>query len=147
MRSWSNVAKEKGIRYFLIAFVDLFGTMRAKIVPVSAMDGVCEIRGGFCRLRDLFQHDAGRQRYVRRARIPESLIDQPWEAGWWSGRRSGLDGKPVAGPRRAPSKRLIAAAAEAGLRLKTGVECEYFLISPDGAAISDDADTPDQALL
>ena len=28
-----------------------------------------------------------------------------------------------------------------GFDMKTGVECEYFLISPDGSAISDGADT------
>src|SRR5437588_196856 len=64
MPRWSEIAEQKGIRYFLIAFVDLFGTMRAKIVPASAIDRVA----------------------------------------------------------------------------KTGVECEYFLITPDGQAISDDAD-------
>ena len=34
-----------------------------------------------------------------------------------------------------------------GLELKTGVECEFFLISPDGTAISDPADTAEQAVL
>ena len=35
---------------------------------------------------------------------------------------------------------MIAAAAQQGYELKTGVECEYFLITPDGTAISDAAD-------
>jgi glutamine synthetase len=30
--------KKNGIKYFLISFVDLFGTMRAKIVPATAID-------------------------------------------------------------------------------------------------------------
>ena len=33
----SKVAKEKGIRYFLISFVDLFGALRAKLVPAGAI--------------------------------------------------------------------------------------------------------------
>ena len=37
-------------------------------------------------------------------------------------------------------KRLISVAADAGYELKTGVECEYFLITPDGQAISDAAE-------
>ena len=37
MPHWERLAKEHDIKYFLIAFVDLFGTMRAKIVPASAM--------------------------------------------------------------------------------------------------------------
>ena len=35
------------VKYFLIAFVDLFGTLRAKIVPVSAMDTVAKAGAGF----------------------------------------------------------------------------------------------------
>ncbi|MEJ1936752.1 type III glutamate--ammonia ligase, partial [Nostoc sp. NIES-2111] len=37
-------------------------------------------------------------------------------------------------------KRLIADAAKDGYELKSGVECEFFLISPDGTGISDAAD-------
>jgi glutamate---methylamine ligase len=37
-------------------------------------------------------------------------------------------------------KRMIAKAAEKGLQLKSGVECEFFLISQAGSAISDAAD-------
>jgi glutamine synthetase type III len=33
-----------------------------------------------------------------------------------------------------------AKAAEGGLQLKSGVECEFFLISPDGASVKDSAD-------
>ena len=36
--SLSAYAKDKGVKYFLISFVDLFGTMRAKIVPATAID-------------------------------------------------------------------------------------------------------------
>ncbi len=51
-----------------------------------------------------------------------------------------MGGKPVAQNPRQVLKGLIAKAAEQGVELKTGVECEYFLISPDGTAISDPAD-------
>ena len=47
MASWSEIAKAKKIRYFLISFVDLFGTMRAKIVPASAIDDVAKAGAGF----------------------------------------------------------------------------------------------------
>ena len=42
MASWSDLAKQRGIKYFLISFVDLFGVMRAKIVPASAIDAVAK---------------------------------------------------------------------------------------------------------
>ena len=31
------IAKTKGIKYFLISFVDLFGVLRAKLVPARAI--------------------------------------------------------------------------------------------------------------
>ena len=51
-----------------------------------------------------------------------------------------MGGKPVEQNPRQVLKRVIDAAAKAGYEMKTGVECEYFLISPDGTAISDAAD-------
>ena len=36
----AKAAKDKGIAYFLISFTDLFGVMRAKLVPAAAMAGV-----------------------------------------------------------------------------------------------------------
>jgi glutamine synthetase len=36
---------------------------------------------------------------------------------------------------------MVAKATAAGFTMKTGVECEFFLLSPDGSAISDAADT------
>ncbi|MEO1823437.1 MAG: type III glutamate--ammonia ligase, partial [Candidatus Lambdaproteobacteria bacterium] len=36
----ANVAREKGIRYFLISFTDLFGVVRSKLVPAAAIEGM-----------------------------------------------------------------------------------------------------------
>jgi L-glutamine synthetase (EC 6.3.1.2) len=36
----SKVAAERGIEYFLISFVDLFGSLRSKLVPARAIDGM-----------------------------------------------------------------------------------------------------------
>jgi len=36
----ANVAREKGIRYFLISFTDLFGVVRSKLVPAGAIAGL-----------------------------------------------------------------------------------------------------------
>ena len=47
MASLSAYAKEKGIKYFLVSFVDLFGTMRAKIVPATAIDMIAKSGAGF----------------------------------------------------------------------------------------------------
>jgi len=51
-----------------------------------------------------------------------------------------LDDKPVEQAPRNLLKGLIAKAAAKGLQMKSGVECEFFLINPDGSDIADGAD-------
>jgi len=73
---------------------------------------------------------------------PGSLIQLPWkpEVGWLAA-DLWMNDKPVAqGPRNA-LKAQLARASNLGLQMKTGVECEFFLIAPDGSAIADPADT------
>ncbi|NWG26175.1 MAG: type III glutamate--ammonia ligase [Pseudorhodoplanes sp.] len=139
MPSWSEIAKERGIRYFLISFVDLFGTMRAKIVPSSAIDGVAKAGAGFAGFAAWFDMTPADPDVLV---IPEldTLIQLPWkpEVGWVTGDLF-MGGKPVDQNPRQVLKRMIA-ATPSGHELKTGVECEYFLISPSGDAISDPAD-------
>ena len=47
MAALGAYAKEKGIKYFLVSFVDLFGAMRAKIVPATAIDMIAKSGAGF----------------------------------------------------------------------------------------------------
>ena len=47
MTSWAELSKANGIKYFLVSFVDLFGVMRAKLVPAVAMDEVAGSGAGF----------------------------------------------------------------------------------------------------
>ncbi len=140
MPRWSEIAEQKGIRYFLIAFVDLFGTMRAKIVPASAIDGVAKAGAGFAGFATWFDMTPADPDVLV---IPEqdSLIQLPWkpEVAWVTGDLV-MAGKPVEQNPRQVLKRVIAQGTAFGYELKTGVECEYFLITPDGQAISDDAD-------
>jgi glutamine synthetase type III len=140
MSSWSEVAEKKGIRYFLVAFVDLFGTMRAKLVPASAMDGVAKSGAGFAGFAIWFDMTPADPDVLV---FPEqdSLIQLPWkpEVAWITGDLV-MARKPVAQNPRQVLKRMIDQAARLGYALKTGVECEYFLITPDGQSISDDAD-------
>ena len=39
-KNLSSIAKTKKIKYFLISFVDLFGVLRSKLVPASAISGM-----------------------------------------------------------------------------------------------------------
>ena len=73
---------------------------------------------------------------------PDSVIQLPWKPEVaWVAANCIMDDKTVAQAPRDTLKRLIADAAKEGMRVKTGVEAEFFLISPDGTAISDAADT------
>jgi len=140
MPSWGEVAKQKNIRYFLISFVDLFGTVRAKIVPASAIDDVAAAGAGFAGFAAWFDMTPADPDVLVMPEI-DSLIQLPWkpEVAWVTGDLF-MGGAPVEQNPRQILKKIVKSAAESGYELKTGVECEYFLISPDGSAISDGAD-------
>jgi glutamine synthetase type III len=140
MPSWSEIAQQEGIRYFLISFVDLFGVMRAKLVPSSAIDTVAKAGAGFAGFAAWFDMTPA-DPDVLATPEPDSLVKLPWkpEVAWVSSDLV-MGGKEVAQNPRQILKRMVAAANAQGYELKTGVECEYFLITPDGRAISDPAD-------
>jgi glutamine synthetase len=137
----ARIAKEKKIKYFLISFVDLFGVLRAKLVPARAISGMQKDGAGFAGFAAWLDMTPA---YPDMFAIPDpdSLIQLPWkpEVGWLAG-DLWMDGKPVEQCPRVVLKRQIAAAAKKGYRIKTGVECEFFLINADGSAISDARDT------
>jgi glutamine synthetase len=138
MASWGETAKAKNIRYFLISFVDLFGIMRAKIVPANAIDDVAEAGAGFAGFATWFDMTPADPDVLV---FPESdtLIQLPWkpEVAWVTGDLV-MGGSPVEQNPRQILKRVLKRGD--GLDLKTGVECEYFFIAPDGTGISDNAD-------
>src|ERR1700720_1509163 len=80
MQGWSEIARQKGIRYFLIAFVDLFGTMRAKIVPATAIDQVAKAGAGFAGFAAWFDMTPADPDVLV---MPEadSLVQLPWKPG------------------------------------------------------------------
>ena len=43
----AKAAKERGIKYFLISYVDLFGTLRAKLAPAAAIGDMAKEGAGF----------------------------------------------------------------------------------------------------
>src|ERR1700730_18288750 len=140
MASWNDIAQQHGIKYFLVAFIDLFGTMRAKLFPASARETVARAGAGSAGFAPWFDMTPADPDVLV---MPEadSLVQLPWkpEVAWVTGDLV-MAGKLVQQNPRQVLKRVTAAAAEQGYELKSGVECEYFLIMPDGSAISDAAD-------
>ncbi|MGB6388913.1 MAG: type III glutamate--ammonia ligase [Methyloceanibacter sp.] len=134
------IAKERGIKYFLISFVDLFGTMRAKLVPAAAIKGMAKNGAGFAGFAswlDMTPADPD----VLAIPDPDSLMQLPWrkEVAWLAADPY-MHGKLVEQAPRNVLKRAIAASEAMGYEPKTGVECEFFLISPDGESIADASD-------
>jgi len=136
----AQVAKERKIKYFLISFVDLFGVLRAKLVPARAIGEMQEEGAGFAGFAAWLDMTPAHPDMFG-VPDPESLIQLPWkpEVGWLAA-DLWMDGKQVEASPRVMLKRQIEEAAKRGYRLKTGVECEYFLINPDGTEISDERD-------
>ena len=136
-----KIAKEKKIKYFLISFVDLFGVLRSKLVPAHAIKEMQETGAGFAGFAawlDMTPADAD----MFGVPDPNSLIQLPWnkEVGWLAS-DLWMNGKPVEASPRVMLKKQIKKLEKKGLTMKSGVECEYFLISPDGNSIADPRDT------
>ena len=136
-----KIAKRKKIKYFLISFVDLFGVLRSKLVPIHAIKEM-QVTGagfaGFAAWLDMTPADSD----MFGIPDPDSLIQLPWnkEVGWLAS-DLWMNGKPVEASPRIILKKQIKKLKEQKLTMKSGVECEYFLISPDGNSIADPRDT------
>ena len=136
-----KIAKEKKIKYFLISFVDLFGVLRSKLVPAHAIKEMQETGAGFAGFAawlDMTPADSD----MFGIPDPDSLIQLPWnkEVGWLAS-DLWMNGKPVDASPRVMLKKQIKELSKQGLTMKSGVECEYFLISSDGSSIADSRDT------
>ena len=134
-------AKKNGVKYFFVSFVDLFGVLRSKLVPATAIDEIQSEGAGFAGFAtwldmspadsDMFGMPDG-----------DSVIQLPWnkEIAWVASDLF-MDGKPVETSPRIALKRQIEKAAKKNLFMKSGVECEFFLVNEDGTSLSDQRDT------
>ena len=136
----SKIASQKKIKYFLVSFVDLFGVLRAKLVPSQAINEMAKNGagfGGFATYLDMSPADSD----MLAIPDPDSLIQLPWqpEIGWLASDLY-MDGKIVEQSPRVILKKQIKKLAEKNMVMQTGVECEFFLLSEDGTEISDPRD-------
>ena len=139
-KNLSQIAKQKKIKYFLISFVDLFGVLRSKLVPSQAIAEMQKNGAGFAGFAtwlDMTPADSD----MFGVPDPDSLIQLPWnkEIGWLASDLY-MDEKPVKASPRVMLKEQIKKMSQKKLQMKSGVECEYFLISEDGSSIADKRD-------
>ena len=79
----AEIAAQRGVKYFLISYTDLFGAQRAKLVPASAIAGMQKNGAGFAGFAtwlDLSPADPD----MFALPDPESFVQLPWkpEVGW-----------------------------------------------------------------
>ncbi|QFT93252.1 Glutamine synthetase 3 [Roseovarius sp. THAF9] len=140
----AKFADKNGVKYFMISFTDLFGGQRAKLVPAQAIAEMQEDGAGFAGFATWLDMTPAHPDMLA-VPDPESVIQLPWKPEVaWVAANPVMEGEDVAQAPRNVLRRLIDEAADEGLHVKTGVEAEYFLLTPDGKALSDEFDTAEK---
>ena len=137
-------AKDKGVKYFMVSYTDLFGGQRAKLVPWQAINDMAEDGAGFAGFATWLDLTPAHPDMMA-VPDPESVIQLPWkpEVAWLAS-NCVMEGAPVAQAPRNVLRKLVDEAAKEGLRVKTGVEPEFFLLTPEGDRIADPYDTAEK---
>mmetsp|Transcript_4528 Transcript_4528/g.11985 ORF Transcript_4528/g.11985 Transcript_4528/m.11985 type:complete len:468 (+) Transcript_4528:55-1458(+) len=142
----ANIASKgeaQGMKFYQFSFVDVFGVQRSKLVPASRVAEIAEGGAGFAGFAAHLDMDPTMGDLLA-VPDPETLTALPWnpEVGWLSCNLVHEDVELAHGPRNVLRK-VTAKLAEQGLALKTGVECEFFIIDPAPSgtlALADSAD-------
>ncbi|MEM9475292.1 MAG: type III glutamate--ammonia ligase [Pseudomonadota bacterium] len=139
-QSLETFAREKGVKYFMVSFTDLFGAQRAKLVPAAAIADMQEEGAGFAAFAAWLDSTPADPDMLA-VPDPEAVIQLPWKPEVaWVPTTCKMEGDLVHQAPRNVLAAQVAKAAEKGLTVKTGVEAEFFLLLPDGSDISDPSD-------
>lgn len=137
-------AKETGVKYFMISFTDLYGSQRAKLVPAQVIKDVVEDGAGFAGFATWLDLTAAHPDMLG---MPDAdcVMQLPWkpEVAWVPANCT-MQGKDLEQAPRNVLRRLVEEAAKEGLRVKTGVEPEFFLLTPEGDKVADVYDTAEK---
>lgn len=144
MSELAKFAKDKGVKYFMVSFTDLFGGQRAKLVPAQAISMAEEDGAGFAGFATWLDMTPAHPDMLA-VPDPSTAIQLPWkpEVAWVAANCIMEDAEVDQAPRNVLRK-MIKEADAAGMRVKTGVEAEFFLLAPDGTQISDPSDTAEK---
>ena len=145
MGDLASFAKDhKEVRFFLFNFTDLFGTQRAKLVPVEAAAKMQKAGAGFAGFATWLDQTPAHPDILV---MPDAAtaIQLPWrpDVAWVAG-DPWMNGEPLAQAPRVVLRRLTEKYAAKNFTLMAGVEPEFHLINSDGSAVSDPKDTQDK---
>ena len=141
MQNLFEFSKQNNVKYFMISFTDLFGGQRAKLVPAAAISEMQNNGAGFAGFATWLDMTPAHPDMLA-IPDPTSVVQLPWkpEVAWVAANCVMEDQLVEQAPRNVLQKQ-IDSAAKMGLRIKTGVEAEFFLLNSDGSQISDELDT------
>ena len=125
----------------MVSFTDLFGGQRAKLVPTQAISEMETDGAGFAGFATWLDMTPAHPDMLA---VPDSssVIQLPWKKDVaWVPANCIMEGNSVKQAPRNVLNTLISNATSQNLRIKTGIEAEFFLLTPDGQAISDPYDT------
>jgi glutamine synthetase len=132
-----QLAQQQSIKHFLVSFSDLTGAVRAKLVPAAAIGEACTAGAGFAGFATWLDMTPADPDIFA---VPdEATVTQlPWlpEVAWVASDLQ-MNAQPLAQSPRHVLKSAIARANSLGYELRTGVECEFFVLEPDGSALAD----------
>ena len=143
-RDLAKFAEDHGVKYFMISFTDLFGGQRAKLVPAQAIGEMQSNGAGFAGFATWLDMTPAHPDMLA-VPDPTLVIQLPWKPEVaWVAANCVMDGEDVVQAPRNVLRRLIDEAAADGVHVKTGIEAEYFLLTPEGTQISDPFDTAEK---
>ena len=125
----------------MISFTDLFGGQRAKLVPAAAISEMQNNGAGFAGFATWLDMTPAHPDMLA-IPDPTSVVQLPWKPDVaWVAANCVMEDQLVGQAPRNVLQKQIDSAAKMGLRIKTGVEAEFFLLNSDGSQISDELDT------
>ena len=129
-------AKDNGIKYFMITFTDLFGYQRAKLVPAQVISDVQKNGAGFAGFATWMDMTPAHPDMLA-VPDPDSVVQLPWrpEVAWVASNCI-MEGQDVAQAPRNVLRRLVDLAASEGIYVKTGIEPEFTILTPEGDRIA-----------
>ncbi|MFN0264759.1 type III glutamate--ammonia ligase [Tepidamorphus sp. 3E244] len=141
MSKLAAFAKETGVKYFMVSYTDLFGGQRAKLVPAQAIADMESDGAGFAGFATWLDMTPAHPDMLA-VPDPDAAVQLPWKPEVaWVPANCVMEGDAVGQAPRNVLREMVSKADEAGLRMKTGVEAEFFLLTPEGDRISDPYDT------
>lgn len=136
-----RLCEQHSIKFVLVSFTDIFGIVRSKLVPFSALDAVMKNGASFAGFAAHFDLTPAHPDIVVH---PDAATFTPlsWKPGvaWVTGDLH-MAAEPLQQSPRNRLRHQMVRESNEGRILKTGVEAEFFLLSPDGTRPGDAHDS------